>query len=88
MYFYYKWLFFTVPWVGLQHAIVVFPDHTHLLLGIRPVNRAIVKYTHVHLYKHTLGTADFLLTLSNGEVIYLSLVVIELSSQVIFILDP
>ena len=25
------WLFFTVPWVGLQYVIVVFPDHTHLL---------------------------------------------------------
>ena len=26
------WIFPTVPWVGLQCAIVVFPDHTHLLL--------------------------------------------------------
>ena len=26
------WLFLTVPWVGLQFVIVVFPDHTHLLL--------------------------------------------------------
>ena len=25
------WLFLTVPWVGLQHVFVVFPDHTHLL---------------------------------------------------------
>ena len=25
------WLFLTVPWVGLQRVIVVFPDHTHLL---------------------------------------------------------
>ena len=25
------WLFLTVPWVGLQHLIVVYPDHTHLL---------------------------------------------------------
>ena len=25
------WLFLTVPWVGLQYGIVVFPDHTHLL---------------------------------------------------------
>ena len=23
-------LFLTVPWVGLQYAIVVFPNHTHL----------------------------------------------------------
>ena len=28
---YVLWLFITVPWVGLQFAIVVFPDHTHLL---------------------------------------------------------
>ena len=26
-----RWLFLTVPWVGLQCVIVVFPDHTHLL---------------------------------------------------------
>ena len=25
------WLFLTVPWVGLQCVIVVFPDQTHLL---------------------------------------------------------
>ena len=25
------WLFLTVPWVGLQYLIVVFPDHTYLL---------------------------------------------------------
>ena len=27
------WLFLTVPWVGLQCVIVVFPDHTHLPYG-------------------------------------------------------
>ena len=27
------WLSPTVPWVGLQYVIVVFPDHTHLLLN-------------------------------------------------------
>ena len=26
------WLFLTVPWVGLQGWIVVYLDHTHLLL--------------------------------------------------------
>ena len=26
------WLILTVPWVGLQCVISVFPDHTHLLL--------------------------------------------------------
>ena len=24
------WFLLTVPWVGLQYVIVVFPDHTHL----------------------------------------------------------
>ena len=28
------WLLFTVPWVGLQYVIVVFPDHTHLLFVV------------------------------------------------------
>ena len=27
------WLSLTVPWVGLQYMIVVFPDHTRLLFG-------------------------------------------------------
>ena len=27
------WLFLTVPWVGLQCVIVVFPDHTNLPFG-------------------------------------------------------
>ena len=27
------WLFLTVPRVGLQYVIVVFPDHTYLLFG-------------------------------------------------------
>ena len=26
-----EWLFLAVPWGCLQFAIVVFPDHTHLL---------------------------------------------------------
>ena len=25
------WLFLTVPWVGLQCVVVVYPDHTYLL---------------------------------------------------------
>ena len=28
------WLSLTVPWVGLQYVIVVFPDHTHLFLNL------------------------------------------------------
>ena len=27
------WFFLTVPWVGLQYVIVVFPDHTHFLFN-------------------------------------------------------
>ena len=30
---YVMWLFLSVPWVGLQCVIVVFPDHTHLLFN-------------------------------------------------------
>ena len=29
------WLFLTVPWVGLQCVFVVFPDQTHLRLGLK-----------------------------------------------------
>ena len=29
------WLFPTVPLVGLQCVIVVFPDHTHLLFSVK-----------------------------------------------------
>ena len=29
------WLFLKVSWAGLQCVIVVFPDHTHLLLGVK-----------------------------------------------------
>ena len=28
------WLFLAVPWVCLRFAIVVFPDHTHILFFI------------------------------------------------------
>ena len=28
------WLFLMVLWVGLQYVIVVFPDHTHFLIGV------------------------------------------------------
>ena len=28
-------LFLTVPWVGLQCVIVVFPDHTHVLFDTK-----------------------------------------------------
>ena len=31
------WFFLTVPWVGLQRMIVVFPDHTHFLYSFKCV---------------------------------------------------
>ena len=38
------WLFLTMPWVGLQYVIVVFPDHTHLLFVCqRPRSQAKVE---------------------------------------------
>ena len=30
------WLFLMVPWICLHFVIVVFPDHTHLLLHAQP----------------------------------------------------
>ena len=35
-------LFLTMPWVGLQFVIVVFPDHTHLLLPWGKVFRVTI----------------------------------------------
>ena len=31
------WLFLTVPWVGLQYMVVVFPDHTHFFLVLERI---------------------------------------------------
>ena len=36
------WLFLTVPWVGLQFVIMVFSDHTYLLL--RTVRIMLIKF--------------------------------------------
>ena len=38
------WLFLAVLWVGLQCVIVVFPDHTHILLFLQ---RTISSYMYV-----------------------------------------
>ena len=35
------WLFFTVPWVGLQYVIVVLPDHTHFFLQVYDIDNLI-----------------------------------------------
>ena len=39
------WPFFTVPWVGLQCVIVVFPGHTHLLFEIvsKPLQQVTIE---------------------------------------------
>ena len=42
------WRFITVPWVGLQCVIVVFPDHTHLLFYM-DINTNYLKASK-HLY--------------------------------------
>ena len=39
------WLLLTVPWIGLQCVIVVFPDHTHLLFGTK-------RWRHWNTYIH------------------------------------
>ena len=36
------WLFLAVPWVCLQFVIVVFPDHTHLLVLIQTPHHAVI----------------------------------------------
>ena len=38
---YILWLFFAVPWVGLQCVIVVFPDNTHLLVDCHLINKPL-----------------------------------------------
>ena len=35
------WHFLSVPWVGLQCVFVVFPDQTHLLLGLKAILSAV-----------------------------------------------
>ena len=48
------WLFLTVPWVGLQYVIVVFPDHYHLLFGLTKVTYSILLLLFV--YSSTFDT--------------------------------
>ena len=42
------WLFFTVPWVGLQCVIVVFPDHTHLLFELMNMKMLLLPWINQH----------------------------------------
>ena len=53
------WLLLTVPWVGFQCVIVVYPDNSHLLfenwldlvVGCKKVRECVRKY-----HNHTLQT--------------------------------
>ena len=45
------WLFLTVPWVGLQCVIVVFPDHTHLLFDWQNLCRGPLDIATYPIYK-------------------------------------
>ena len=58
------WLFLAVPWVSLQFVIVVFPDHTHLLLLLRvhiPKNDFLISQPKIMLWvlKRNLTTRRF-----------------------------
>ena len=46
------WLFLTVPWVGLQCVIVVFPDHTHLLFASSRLSDATVLFPSTRHFIH------------------------------------
>ena len=39
------WLFLTIPWICLQFAIVVFPDHTHFLFLLTRTAASFLRYT-------------------------------------------
>ena len=75
------WLFLVVPWVCLQFVIVVFPDHTHLVIFIwskfDDSMLKLLKETHSlnfninHIY--CKGDLYFLCIYSFGNVIHLCL---------------
>ena len=50
---FYAWLLLTVPWVGLQCVIVVFPDHTRLIFFI-----ILLKMKIIHGSTHFLLAPD------------------------------
>ena len=52
------WLFFAVPWDGMQYVIVIFPDYTHLLLYIYKTCQTMEAATNNELLTtdHRLGT--------------------------------
>ena len=57
------WLFLTVPLVGLQCVIVVFPDHTHLLFDfINIINHTLLKKYAPKMMQRTYEYAKYWLT--------------------------
>ena len=51
------WLFLTVPWVGLQFVIVLFPDQTHLLFSFKKSFRAPSSVTLVSVMNGNILTS-------------------------------
>ena len=55
-----EWLFLAVPWGCLRFVIVVFPDHTHLLLFCRLIllsrQRAFISQPTYYFHGHTFDT--------------------------------
>ena len=49
------WLFLTVLWVGLQCVIVVFPDHTHFLVGCKFAPGVVNKNMGLNMRKPVFG---------------------------------
>ena len=56
------WLFLTVPWVGLQCVIVVFPDHTHFFnKNHHQINRWGFNYFILRFVLHVLNVGVYFL---------------------------
>ena len=54
------WLFLTVPWVGLQCLIVVFPDHSNLLVSDTSIVRFVLILPFLTSVSHIRAmTCDF-----------------------------
>ena len=75
------WLFLTVPWVGLQYVIVVFPDHSHLLLTH---DHAISSYNNretIYMYKQRPSLQLVVWTFCDRSISYPSMYNVYLSVQ-------
>ena len=54
-----RWLFLTVPWVGMQCVIVVFPDHTHINITTSTIFSIHCMIEHVRDTDSNKSSADF-----------------------------